>query len=61
MDGSGPDMRGGILVTLATTGDTTVAAAMFIQAWSPRGAVADLAVVERARQVVGVSYPGGVR
>lgn len=62
MDGSGPDLRGGILVTLATTGDTTVAAAMFIQAWPPRGAVADLAeVVERARQVAGVSYPGGPR
>lgn len=60
MDGSGPDMRGGILVTLATTGDTA-AAAMFIQAWPLRGAVADLAVVERARQVAGVSYPGGPR
>lgn len=51
----------GILAALATTGDTTVAA-MFIQAWPPRGGVADLAeVVERARQVAGVSYPGGAR
>ena len=46
-------------MTLATTGDT--AAAMFIQAWPLRGAVADLAVVERARPVAGVSYPGGAR
>ena len=48
-------------MTLATTGDTTVVAAMFIEAWPPRGAVADLAeVIERARRVAGVSCPGGV-
>jgi hypothetical protein len=49
-------------MTLATTGDTTVAAAMFIRAWSLRGAVADLAeVVARARRRAGVSSRGGAR
>ena len=47
-------------MTLAPTGDTTVASAMFIEAWLPRGAVADLAeVVERARRVAGVRFLGG--
>ena len=47
-------------MTLATTGDTAVATAMFIEVWPPRGAAADLAeVVERARRVAGVSCPGG--
>ena len=48
-------------MTLATTGDTTVAAAMFIQAWPPRGAVADrLATAMRARRFAGVNSCDGV-
>ena len=51
----------GILVTLATTGDTTVVAAMFIEAWPPRGAVADrLATAMRARRFAGVNSCDGV-